>query len=440
MNTDKSLKCVEELNDLKSVNKKLKADLKDVQNYNNELIANEQFLSGCALELVGLPPDIDIYEFTALKMKELFPDSIVMVTTYDEKSDIFGLASIKGLNKAKIDSVGKIFGKNFMESIITFKDMDEVIQQCLYTHEFKHLKRGLYAATGGVFPKKLCKLLEKSARINEVCGIGILRKNTLYGAVSVFSFNETPLTKKDIVETLINMVSVALQRKKSEDKINRALEEKELLMKEIHHRSKNNLMIISSLLNLKSKNIKDNEARAIFKESQDRAKSMALIHEHLYSSDDLKRIDFGEYLKILALNLFKSYIEDSKRIKLNLNIENCMLDINNAVALGLITNELITNSIKYAFPTNVSQKPITNQSTTSKETGGEITLEFHKFDDLFTLIIKDNGIGFPDDLDFHNCSSMGLQIVNMLISQIEGHITLNNENGTEFIITFEEMY
>lgn len=426
MNTKESPESfLNEIDDLKRTNEELKAALNDALNYNREFTENEHFLSDCAVELVKFPPDMDIYDFTASKMKELFPDSIVMVTAYDEKSEVFGLASLKGLGKTETKLLSKILGKNFMEAEISFNNMDEIIQKCLYTPHFKQLKRGLYAATGGIFSKRRCQLVEKVAGINEVYGMGILWDNWLYGAVSIFPFNENPLDKKDIVETIVNMISVALQRKKAENQMKKALKEKEVLMREIHHRSKNNLAIISSLLNIQSKNIKDREARAIIKESQNRAQSMALIHEHLYSSNDLKNFNFGEYLKILASNLFKSYLENSKNIKLNLNIENNMLDVDTAVSLGLITNELITNSIKYAFP---------------DENNGEISLEFYKSNGIFNFIIKDNGVGFSDDLDFLNSSSMGLRVVNMLISQIEGDVKLNNDNGTEFIITFKEIY
>ncbi|MBI5681255.1 MAG: sensor histidine kinase [Methanobacterium sp.] len=416
-----------EINKLKDINKKLESALKENKSYNKELIENEQFLSVCALELVELPEDMDIHDFLASKLKEVFPESTIVVTSYDEHSNHFVLASITGIKEKEAELFEKLMGKGFMESEADFNKMNKELRDDLFNKTLNEVEGGLYIATGQIFPKNLSKMAEKIIGIKKVYGMGLTWNEKLYGSVVIVSLGEDIIRKKEIVETLVSMVSVAFQRKKAENEMKNALKEKELLMKEIHHRSKNNLMIISSLLNLKSQNIKDPHARAILKESQDRAKSMALIHEHLYSSKDLKRINFGEYLRTLALNLFKSYVDNSKHIKLNLNIEDSMLDINTAVALGLITNELITNSIKYAFP-----NPDENE--------GEITLEFHKSNDIFILIIKDNGIGFPDDLDFHNSPSMGLKIVNMLISQIDGDIKLNNDNGAEFIITFEDLY
>jgi PAS domain S-box-containing protein len=214
-------------------------------------------------------------------------------------------------------------------------------------------------------------------------------------------------------------------RKIAEKKLKESLEEKEMLLKEIHHRVKNNLMVISSLLNLQSQYIKDKEALDIFKESQNRARSMALIHERLYRSTDLKRIDFGDYIRTLANDLFHTYVTDPGKVRLNMNVENLMVDINTTVPLGLIVNELLTNSMKHGF-------------IDGRE--GEIRIDFHKENETFVLIVSDTGVGFPEDLDFQNTSTLGLQLVNNLTSQLDGKIELNRDNGTEFRITFEEQY
>jgi len=212
--------------------------------------------------------------------------------------------------------------------------------------------------------------------------------------------------------------------KQAEDEIRKTLKEKEILLKEMHHRVKNNLMIISSLLNLQSGYIKDKASQDIFKESQNRARSMALIHERLYHSTDLKRIDFGDYISSLATELFHTYNADPGFIKLNINVENILLDINTAIPLGLIVNELITNSLKHAFP---------------KGNKGEINVDFHPIDGHYEFTVKDNGIGFPEYIDFQNTDSLGLQLINSLTSQIDGEIELDRNNGTEFKIKFPEV-
>ena len=172
--------------------------------------------------------------------------------------------------------------------------------------------------------------------------------------------------------------------KETQIKLEHALIDKDMLMKEIYHRVKNNLMVISSLLNLQSRYIKDKEARGMFKESQNRAHSMAIIHERLYQSSDLKNIDFGDYIRTLANDLYKTYVIDQDRIKLQVNVEDIMLDINTSIPLGLIVNELLSNSLKHAFPGDAK---------------GDITVDFHKAGDDFILEVKDTGIGIPEDID-----------------------------------------
>jgi PAS domain S-box-containing protein len=213
------------------------------------------------------------------------------------------------------------------------------------------------------------------------------------------------------------------RRKKTEKLLQNSLDEKEMLLKEIHHRVKNNLMIISSLLNLQSRYIKDEESKSIFKESQNRARSMALIHERLYQSSDLKRIDFGEYISTLANDLYNTYVMDKSLIKLNIDVDDLRLDINTSIPLGLIVNELVTNSLKHAFPEGKS---------------GEIDIRFHKKDEEYLLEVKDDGIGFSDDIDYKNTESLGLRLVTSLTEQIDGKIEFDNTSGTSFKIIFKE--
>jgi PAS domain S-box-containing protein len=212
------------------------------------------------------------------------------------------------------------------------------------------------------------------------------------------------------------------ERKELELMLKKSLEEKDLLIKEIHHRVKNNLMVISSLLSLQSRYIKDKEARGLFRESQNRARSMALIHERLYRSDDLKRIEFGDYILSLSKELFHLYAADG-HIELKIDVDDIYLDINTSIPLGLIVNEIVTNSLKHAFPDGRM---------------GKIRVDFHKTDEYYEFKVNDNGIGFPEDLDFENTDSLGLQMVTSLTRQIEGNIELDRSHGTVFKISFKE--
>jgi len=213
------------------------------------------------------------------------------------------------------------------------------------------------------------------------------------------------------------------ERKKMEKELQISLEEKEMLLKEIHHRVKNNLMIISSLLSLQSRYIKDKQILDVFKDSQNRARSMALIHDKLYQSSHLKSIDIGEYIRALANDLFRTYSTDSGRVELNFDIEEVMMDINTMIPLGLILNELLSNCLKHAFPDGQS---------------GKIDIGFHQDGHNYSLTVADNGIGFPPELDYKHTESLGLRLVNILADQIEGEMKLKSDNGTQVSIEFSE--
>ncbi|HMK54068.1 MAG TPA: PAS domain S-box protein [Methanobacteriaceae archaeon] len=212
-------------------------------------------------------------------------------------------------------------------------------------------------------------------------------------------------------------------RKKAENEIIDSLKEKEVLLREIHHRVKNNMQIISSLLNLQIQNVENDEIENVLKESQGRVKSMAMIHEKLYQSASFTNINFKEYLERLVFDIFYSYGIKTDAIKSILNIEDINIGIETAIPLGLIINELVTNSVKYAFP----------------KCKGTIKIEFKSSDDKLELIVADDGIGLPKNIDIKNRTTLGLQLVNSLVNQIEGEIELDINNGTEFKITFKEL-
>ncbi len=199
---------------------------------------------------------------------------------------------------------------------------------------------------------------------------------------------------------------------------------KDLLLKEIHHRVKNNLQIISSLLSLQSRKFNDIETIEAFRESQNRAKSMAIAHEKLYQSKNLENIDIGAYVDTLTMHLLNSYGFKPCYIKININIKNITLKIDTAIPLGLIINELVSNALKHAF----------------KDKAGEVQIDIYQDPgDTYKLVVRDNGIGFPEGFDFRNTNSLGMQLVVSLVEQIEGKIELKKDNGTEFRIAFEEV-
>jgi two-component sensor histidine kinase/PAS domain-containing protein len=214
-----------------------------------------------------------------------------------------------------------------------------------------------------------------------------------------------------------------LELKRSNEALSASLHEKEVLLKEIHHRVKNNLQIVSSILSLQSGGACSESQATLLRESQDRIRSMALVHEKLYRSRDLSRINFAEYVRSLTTSLAHSYIV-SPAIRTRVDIQDVYLDIDSAIPCGLIINELVSNSLKYAFPGGRA---------------GEVCVSLSQSDGRYILVICDDGVGLPPGLDFRNTASLGLQLVNTLVSQLEGTIELDSSGGTRFKITFAEI-
>lgn len=216
-----------------------------------------------------------------------------------------------------------------------------------------------------------------------------------------------------------------VERKLAEKKIAATLREKEVLLREIYHRVKNNLQMVSSLLSLQSNELEDEEARSSFKESQDRIRSMAMVHERLYGSGSLASIAFTEYIPSLTAYLFRSYSVGQDRVRLVTDVDDISVGIDTAIPCGLIINELLSNSLKYAFPGGRS---------------GEVHIDLKRAGDSeFLLVIGDNGVGLPDGLDLKSTETLGMRLVVSLVRQLQGEMEIDSSNGTRFDIRFREL-
>lgn len=210
-------------------------------------------------------------------------------------------------------------------------------------------------------------------------------------------------------------------RRQTEDALKASLGEKEILLKEIHHRVKNNLMVVSSILNLQSETIRDTKAKDLIVECRKRIQAMSLVHNRLYRSEDLAHIGFREYVDDLLADIAGSHGIVPEKVAFVTDIGDIAFDIETATPLGLIINELVSNAMKHAFP---------------GESKGTITVNLHKQDSGFSLAVKDDGIGFPEGVDFTATESLGMQLVTTLVEQLEGTIELVGDYGTEFRVTF----
>jgi|GEM_PF-1068804 len=308
----------------------------------------------------------------------------------------------------------------------------------------KLYRRGRIQSTADIYTSDLtqCHIdLLAEFQVRAILVVPILQGEELWGLLGVHqcsSPREWQSSEIELLENLANHIAIAIQqselyrklelelaeRKRAEERIAASLHEKEILLKEIHHRVKNNLQVISSLLKLQSGYTKDDQAIAMFKDSQNRIRSMALIHEKLYQSQDLARINFSEYVQSLAAELLRSYRMGRNAIALNIEIDEIALNIDTAIPCGLLINELVSNALKHAF---------------KNKDKGEICIQLQPDrDSHFILSVSDNGIGFPQDLDFRDTESLGLQLVCTLTEQLEGTVELNSHHGTTFNILFQE--
>jgi len=257
----------------------------------------------------------------------------------------------------------------------------------------------------------------------------------------IFQNISDSMGKKRILQGAVYDIS---RQKEAEESLAKV---EELRKKEIHHRIKNNLQVISSLLELQAEKFKDMDVLEAFRESQNRVATMAIIHEELYRSRNNDTLDFSAYLQKLTDELFHSYIVRKGDVDMQLDIEEIFLGMDTAVPLGIIINELVSNSLKHAFPAgrrgNICIKLSRTEGNAGNKSISNITNNIGSKSSVekniqYTLVVSDNGLGFPENIDFRSTDSLGLQLVNILVEQLEGTIELENGSGTTFKIWFKD--
>jgi two-component sensor histidine kinase len=253
---------------------------------------------------------------------------------------------------------------------------------------------------------------ETNARVQEILEV------VMSFARLDFSKKTTVMGNNDLVDAIgagVNMLGEELETSLG------SLKEKEKLLKEIHHRVKNNLQIVSSLLSLQSENVHDKKFLGLIAESQNRINSMAIVHEMLYSSRDLSKISMKEYIERLGFSVYHSFFKPGLNVKLNYDVAyDLFFDIDHIVPLGLVLNEILSNSFKYAFPNNK----------------GQINICLHRQGNTCNLIARDDGIGFKPGFIAEKDGHLGIQLIHMLSDQLDGKIEIKQENGVAYHITF----
>ena len=332
----------------------------------------------------------------AAKIQAIFDSTAMLIWTVDKDYHIVSYNKIFANQHFKLLGLEVSIGSNFLELLKNHLGDDAYVELCdRFIGAFEGEKQQF---EGRIFGKKGNKVWM------ETFFSPIYGDDNKIKEISCLSYD---VTDKKIIER----------------QMQESLNEKEILLQEVHHRVKNNLQVISSILNLQSSYVKDENSLNILRESQNRIKSMSFIHESLYQTKDFSGIEFGGYILSLANNLVHSYSLEVGMVNLKTDFDDTYLSLDQAIPCGLIANELISNSLKYAF---------------DKGQQGEIYVSAKHKGSKVTLIIADNGKGLPEGFDYENSDSLGLQLVYTLKDQLDASIEVNSKDGTKYLITFDK--
>jgi PAS domain S-box-containing protein len=373
--------------------KKHQEKLEDlVRERTDELVKINEKLEKEVIERKKIEDDLRDSEELYKSLVKTLPDAI---TTTDLKGTItFVSPRTVELHRAK--SINELLGRQALE-MIDSSDHQRAIENMKKTYRL------------GVIRNIEYKMLRKDG-------------SSFIGELSAAAISDEVGKPKGFIASVRDIS----ERKKIEEQLKISLHEKETHLRDIHHRVKNNIQVITSMLNLYANYISDDSYIEMFREIQNRIHSMALIHEKLYLATDTGRIDFYEYLSEIVNILVHFYKFGKGNVRTNIEVKNVSLPLDTAIPCGLIINELVSNSLKHAFP---------------NEEEGEIQIilsseKLPNDKDQITICVKDNGIGFPKDIDFKNPNSFGLLLINTFVEQLDGVLELDLDEGTEFCITF----
>lgn len=417
-------KVLERTNELAKTNIKLTSEIeerKKTEEILNQYTAKLQTLEEIYKGIISSKSAVEIFKNSAQKINSnliKFSRSSAAIFDFTNNSAVLHAFTFNG---DQLNEVEDEYPLNNFSSIERLKNDTYFLEEDLSKKENRSEMESLVFSKG----------------IKSYICIGLKFQGYLIGELN-FAFAEANKFNQITLDTILeisNQIAVAIVQlsleeklKHHADELQNSLKEKEVLLKEIHHRVKNNLQIITSLLYLQSLKIEDESTKAIFKDSQNRVKSLALVHEKLYQSKDLARIDFSDYLKNLSSFIFTTYKTNIPNLRIDYDLDEVFLSVEVSVPLGLIINELLSNALKYAF-TNDQKEDSTDRI---------IFIKLKKYlNDEHIISVSDNGIGLPESFNIEETESLGLKLVTSLTQQIEGKLEVHPKDNTEFKITFK---
>ncbi len=386
---------------------------------------NLQALSRTAMAFLESPIGSDLYRLIADQLCALIGEpAVVAATSFDPATSRMSVRAV-----ASHDHFAALNG---LDTTVNAQDIhltlgQDDIARLGHTHLARLDISDIKSALRDLIPATRDKLLDLVSH-SPIYSMGFSWNGQLFGSIAILLPKGRHLDNTRLIETFVRQAAVALQRQQVEAQLQASLREKEAMLQEIHHRVKNNLQIVTSLLNLQAERAQDSRLAAILRDSQNRVRSMAYIHERLYRSPDLAQIDFAEYTRALADHLLNSYqSEDQRTVDVRVEIgEDAHLSVDTAIPCGLIVNELVSNALKHAFPPGW-------------KTPGLVTIAMQQTPHGYMLKVQDNGVGLPADLDVRRAHSLGLELVTILAQQLGGALKIDRDAGTAFTITFARL-
>lgn len=376
-----------------------------------------EFLSRTAMGFINLSPGEDIYVYIGKCLKERLPDYRIIVTEYNEDYGTFTIRAIENYDMI-MGKIIDLLGKDPVGLVI---EMEPELIPDLFKQKIMSGRMDIGKMTNYSIPASIASKLDNLIDIGTVYAMGFAQHDVLYGHVVMFSPRDKILDNYSLIEAFIKQASVAVQKRRAEENLAANAAENEMLLTELQHRVKNSIAIIAGLIELEKGKYNDEAIHGLLSNLRDRVNSIGALYDILYHRGEVKEIPLHLYLSEMSKKILASYESSKVPVTLETELQEINFDVKRALPVGLIINELITNSLKYAF---------------SHSQYGTIRLTLKKHKKWIKITVSDNGSGISENLLSDKSTGLGLDLIQMLISQLDGEISAKNKNGAffEFII------